>query len=93
MHVQNTRGVSTIANARHFSDNPFMSIPYYQIDAFTSRLFGGNLAGVCLLTDWLPDAVLQSIAGENNLAETAFVIQRDSFFDLRWFTPTLEVDL
>lgn len=44
-----------------------MSIPYYQIDAFTSRLFSGNPAGVCILTDWLPDAVLQSIAAENKL--------------------------
>jgi PhzF family phenazine biosynthesis protein len=70
-----------------------MSIPYFQIDAFTSSLFTGNPAGVCLLADWLPDAILQSIAAENNLAETAFVVQRDSFFDLRWFTPTLEVDL
>ena len=70
-----------------------MSIPYYVIDAFTGSLFGGNPAGVCLLADWLPDGVLQSIAAENNLAETAFVVQRDSFFDLRWFTPTLEVDL
>ncbi len=70
-----------------------MSIPYYQVDAFTSALFSGNPAGVCLLTEWLPDAVLQSIAAENNLAETAFVVQRDSCFDLRWFAPTLEMDL
>jgi PhzF family phenazine biosynthesis protein len=70
-----------------------MSIPYYQIDAFTGSLFSGNPAGVCLLTDWLPDATLQSIGAENNLAETAFVVQRDSYFDLRWFTPTLEMDL
>lgn len=70
-----------------------MSIPYYQVDAFTSRFFSGNPAGVCILADWLPDAVLQSIAAENNLAETAFIIQRDACFDLRWFTPTLEVDL
>jgi len=70
-----------------------MSIPYYQIDAFTGSLFSGNPAGVCLLTAWLPDAVLQSIATENNLSETAFVVQRDSYFDLRWFTPTLEMDL
>jgi PhzF family phenazine biosynthesis protein len=70
-----------------------MSIPYYQVDAFTSRLFSGNPAGVCLFTDWLPDPVLQSIAAENNLAETAFVAHRGSHFDLRWFTPTLEVDL
>jgi PhzF family phenazine biosynthesis protein len=70
-----------------------MSIPYYQVDAFTSRLFAGNPAGVCLLADWLPDPVLQSIAMENNLAETAFVMKRDSSFDLRWFTPSLEIDL
>jgi PhzF family phenazine biosynthesis protein len=70
-----------------------MSIPYYQIDTFTSSLFTGNPAGVCLLADWLPDAVLQSIATENNLAETAFIVQRGSSFDLRWFTPLIEMDL
>lgn len=70
-----------------------MSIPYYHVDAFTGKLFSGNPAGVCLLTDWLPDAVLQMIAAENNLAETAFLVQRDSYFDLRWFAPTLEMDL
>ncbi len=70
-----------------------MSIPYYQVDAFTGSLFSGNPAGVCWLAGWLPDAVLQSIAAENNLAETAFVVQKDSAFDLRWFTPTVEVDL
>jgi PhzF family phenazine biosynthesis protein len=70
-----------------------MSIPYYQVDTFTSTLFAGNPAGVCLLAAWLPDAVLQSIAAENNLAETAFIVQRDSGFDLRWFTPALEMDL
>ncbi len=70
-----------------------MSIPYYQIDTFTSSLFTGNPAGVCLLADWLSDVALQSIAAENNLAETAFIVQRDSFFDLRWFTPSLEMDL
>ena len=70
-----------------------MSIPYYQVDAFTSRVFSGNPAGVCLLADWLPDALLQSIAAENNLAETAFIVPRDSLFHLRWFTPALEMDL
>ncbi len=70
-----------------------MSIPYYQVDAFTSRIFSGNPAGVCLLADWLPDALLQSIAAENNLSETAFVVQRESQFHLRWFTPAIEVDL
>jgi PhzF family phenazine biosynthesis protein len=76
-----------------FLRNTIMSIPYYQVDAFTGSLFSGNPAGVCWLTDWLPDTILQSIAAENNLAETAFVVQRDSCFDLRWFTPSLEVDL
>jgi PhzF family phenazine biosynthesis protein len=70
-----------------------MNIPYYQVDAFTSRVFSGNPAGVCLLADWLPDVLLQSLAAENHLSETAFVIQRDSVCDLRWFTPTLEMDL
>ncbi len=70
-----------------------MSIPYFQVDAFTSRLFAGNPAGVCLLAVWLPDEMMQSIASENNLSETAFVVQRGVFFDLRWFTPALEVDL
>jgi PhzF family phenazine biosynthesis protein len=70
-----------------------MSIPYYHVDAFTGRLFSGNPAGVCPLADWLPDALLQSIAAENNLAETAFVVQRGPQFDLRWFTPAIEMDL
>ena len=70
-----------------------MRIPYYQADAFTSRLFSGNPAGVCLLAGWLPDATMQSIATENNLSETAFVVPRGTLFDLRWFTPAVEVDL
>jgi PhzF family phenazine biosynthesis protein len=70
-----------------------MLIPYYHVDAFASRVFTGNPAGVCLLADWLPDDVLQSIAAEHNLAETAFVIQRAGRYDLRWFTPAMEVDL
>ena len=70
-----------------------MSLPLYQIDAFTSRLFGGNPAAVVLLEEWLPDRVLAAIAAENNLAETAFVIPRGEAMPLRWFTPTVEVDL
>lgn len=70
-----------------------MSIPYYQVDTFTSRVFSGNPAGVCPLAEWLPDALMQSIAAENNLSETAFVVRRDGHFDLRWFTPACEVDL
>src|SRR5262249_53301267 len=70
-----------------------MPIPYYQVDAFTERLFGRNPAGVCLLDSWLPDSVLQQIALENNLSETAFIVPRGEDFDLRWLTPTVEVDL
>lgn len=70
-----------------------MSIPYYQVDTFTSRVFSGNPAGVCPLADWLPDDLMQSIAAENNLSETAFVVKRGERFELRWFTPAFEVDL
>lgn len=68
-------------------------IPYYHVDAFTQRVFAGNPAGVCILASWLPDAVLQQIAAENNLAETAFLVQRGSHIDLRWFSPSVEIDL
>jgi predicted PhzF superfamily epimerase YddE/YHI9 len=69
-------------------------IPYFQVDAFANELFGGNPAGVCLLErDWLPDEIMQGIAFENNLAETAFVLPRGGRFGLRWFTPTVEIDL
>jgi PhzF family phenazine biosynthesis protein len=70
-----------------------MELPLYQVDAFTSRRFAGNPAAVCPLDRWLPDDVLQAIAAENNLAETAFFVPRGEDFDLRWFTPTIEVDL
>jgi PhzF family phenazine biosynthesis protein len=70
-----------------------MKLPYFEVSAFTSSPFGGNPAGVCLLEAWLPDAVLQQIAANNNLAETAFTIPRGNDFDLRWFTPAVEMDL
>ena len=70
-----------------------MKLPIYQVDAFTSRLFGGNPAAVVLLEEWLPDSVMQNIGRENNLSETAFVISRNDPSELRWFTPTMEVDL
>jgi predicted PhzF superfamily epimerase YddE/YHI9 len=70
-----------------------VKLPLYQVDAFTNRLFGGNPAAVVLLDAWLPDSVLAAIAAENNLAETAFVIPRADVSPLRWFTPTVEVDL
>ena len=70
-----------------------MKIPYFEVDAFSSKLFGGNPAGVCLLEHWLPDAVMQAIAAENNFSETAFIVPHGPDFDLRWFTPALEIDL
>jgi PhzF family phenazine biosynthesis protein len=70
-----------------------MIIPYYEVLAFTDRQFAGNPAGVCVLNEWLPDALLQAIAAENNLAETAFLIDRGSSYDIRWMTPTVEMDL
>lgn len=70
-----------------------MKVPYFQVDAFTERAFGGNPAGVCLLDQPLDDTLLQQIAGENNLSETAFLSGSGSAWDLRWFTPTIEVDL
>ncbi len=70
-----------------------MRIPLYQVDAFTSRLFGGNPAAVCPLSEWLPEATMQAIAAENNLAETAFFVPQGDDYLLRWFTPTVEVEL
>ncbi|MFZ1219207.1 MAG: PhzF family phenazine biosynthesis isomerase [Chthoniobacterales bacterium] len=70
-----------------------MKIPYFEVLAFTDRLFAGNAAGVCILEEWLPDEMLQKIATENNLAETAFFIDRGSFFDIRWLSPSAEIDL
>lgn len=70
-----------------------LRLPFYQIDTFTNRVFGGNPAAVVVLDRWLPDEVMQGIAAENNLAETAFVIPRKDVSLLRWFTPAVEVDL
>ncbi len=70
--------------------------PFFQVDAFADRPFGGNPAAVMPLSEWLPDETLQAIAAENNLSETAFTVPSDSEdaeYDLRWFTPTVEVDL
>ena len=70
-----------------------MPIPYYIVNAFTREPFGGNPAGVCPLDAWLPEATMQAIAKENGLSETAFFVKRESHYDLRWFTPAVEVDL
>ena len=69
------------------------SIKIYQVDAFTDKIFSGNPAAVCILDTWLSDELMQSIANENNLAETAFAVPNGQNFEIRWFTPTVEVDL
>lgn len=70
-----------------------MRLDIYQVDAFADRIFEGNPAAVCPLPEWLPDAVMQNIAMENNLSETAFFVREGEQYRLRWFTPAAEVDL
>jgi PhzF family phenazine biosynthesis protein len=75
-------------------DGHMSTIPLYQVDAFADRPFSGNPAAVCPLETWLPEDVMRKIAAENNLSETAFFVRRpDGDFDLRWFTPEVEIDL
>ena len=70
-----------------------MIIPIYQADAFTQKVFGGNPAAVCPLDEWLPEELMQKIAMENNLAETAFIVNEKEGYRIKWFTPAVEVDL
>src|SRR5919109_4650358 len=70
-----------------------MALPLFIVDAFTDKPFSGNPAAVCLLPSWKADNWLQAVAAEMNLSETAFLVQQADSFDLRWFTPKLEVDL
>lgn len=65
----------------------------YQIDAFSKTVFSGNPAAVCPLEEWLSDSIMQKIAAENNLAETAFYVKNGDKYEIRWFTPKIEVDL
>lgn len=65
----------------------------YQVDAFTDKVFSGNPAAICPLENWLDDETMLKIAGENNLSETAFYVKRGNRVEIRWFTPTVEVDL
>ncbi len=65
----------------------------YQVDAFTNELFKGNPAAVCPLNEWPNDEIMQKIAMENNLAETAFYVKKEDRYEIRWFTPKVEVDL
>jgi predicted PhzF superfamily epimerase YddE/YHI9 len=76
-----------------FESQPVMKIKQYQVDAFATRAFEGNPAAVCPLQSWLDDDLMQAIAEENNLSETAFFVPSDKGFQLRWFTPLKEVDL
>lgn len=71
-----------------------MKIPFFQVDAFSSKAFGGNPAAICVLNSWLDNDVLQKIAAENNLSETAFLVPASTGnYELKWFTPTIEIDL
>ena len=70
-----------------------MKLPIYQVDAFTDGPFTGNPAAVVPLEKWLPDDVMQKIAEENNLSETAFFVKEGEGYHIRWFTPGVEVDL
>jgi len=70
-----------------------MKLTIYQVDAFADEVFKGNPAAICPLTEWLEDELLLKIAAENNLSETAFYVKNDNQFEIRWFTPSSEVDL
>ena len=70
-----------------------MRLPLFQIDAFAGRVLQGNPAAVCPLEAWLPEALMQAIAAENNLSETAFCVPEGESYGLRWFTPLKEIDL
>ena len=70
-----------------------MRAPIFQLDSFTTKRFAGNPAAVVVLEEFLPDALMQAIAAENNLAETAFLVAAGTEHHLRWFTPTVEVKL
>jgi PhzF family phenazine biosynthesis protein len=70
-----------------------MKIPIYQADAFASGVFRGNPAAICPLDKWLPDELMQNIAAENNLSETAFIVKEPEGYRIRWFTPSTEVEL
>lgn len=70
-----------------------MRLPVHIADAFVEGPFSGNPAAVCVLTEWLPDELLQAIAAQHNLSETAFIVHQDAQYVIRWFTPGAEVDL
>jgi len=69
-----------------------MKLQIFQVDAFTNHLFKGNPAAICPLDNWLEDTVMQAIAAENNLSETAFFVQQNDVFQIRWFTPAVGIN-
>ncbi len=69
------------------------TLEIYQIDAFTNELFKGNPAAVCPLDEWIDETIMQNIAAENNLSETAFYVKKDNHYEIRWFTPLVEIPL
>ena len=70
-----------------------MELTMYQVDAFAEKLFRGNPAAVIPLESWIDEELMQKIAMENNLAETVFFVKNDLRYDIRWFTPNVEVDI
>lgn len=78
---------------KFFTKGENMTLPFYQVDAFTSKLFGGNPAAVVPLEKWLDDETMQNIAAENNLSETAFFVKEGEHYHIRWMTPVNEVPL
>lgn len=83
------RGLIAVRNTKVES----MNLQIFQVDAFTSKPFGGNPAAVVPLAEWLPDETMHNIAAENNLSETAFFVKSGDVYEIRWFTPTFEIDL
>ena len=71
----------------------YMKLDIYQVDAFTKEVFRGNPAAICPLESWIDAELMQKIALENNLSETAFFVKKDDVYEIRWFTPTFEIDL
>ena len=70
-----------------------MKLKITQVDAFAEKVFSGNPAAIIILEEWLEDGLMQQIALENNLSETAFIVKEEAGFHIRWFTPNVEVDL
>lgn len=76
-----------------FEKNGDYKLKQYIVDAFTTELFKGNQAAVCIMDEWIPDDIMKNIARENNFSETAFAVKKqDIVYDLRWFTPVAEID-